>query len=326
MLKQLMADAVVPIIDIFLSPLVMLAAVLLKLVRKLGIWRMQIAKKIFNRIGVYPIRDHYYDPMFNYPDRLIRSLREERYLPGIDMNEKAQLELLARFDYEDELKHFPLARSDMTSFYYGNPNFVQGDAECLYSLIRLNKPKRIIEIGSGFSTMMAREALARNLREDVTYRCRHVCIEPYEMGWLNDVSGIEVLRQRVEQMDRKIFLELEENDILFIDSSHIIRPQGDVLCEYLEILPTLRFGVLVHIHDIFTPRDYPDQWLFDEVKLWNEQYLLEAFLSCNTQFEIVAALNFLRHRHPAKLVEKFPNLGERITNSEPGSFWIRKVN
>ena len=100
------------------------------------------------------------------------------------------------------------------------------------------------------------------------------------MGWLNDVSGIEVLRQRVEQMDKQLFLELEENDILFIDSSHMIRPQGDVLCEYLEILPTLRPGVLVHIHDIFTPRDYPDEWLIDEVKLWNEQYLLEAFLSC----------------------------------------------
>ena len=280
MLKRFAADWMVPVADLMLAPLVLVAALLMKIVRRFGIWRMPVSKAIFNRVGVYPIRDHYYEPMFNYPAHLIRSLREERQLPGIDMNETAQLELLARFDYADELKRLPLTQSDVKSFYYGNPNFVQGDAECLYSLIRLYKPKRIIEIGSGFSTMLACEALAQNQRGDAAYRCRHICIEPYEMGWLNDVSGIEVLRQRVEQMDKQLFLELEENDILFIDSSHMIRPQGDVLCEYLEILPTLRPGVLVHIHDIFTPRDYPDEWLIDEVKLWNEQYLLEAFLSC----------------------------------------------
>ena len=325
MLKRVVADLAVPITDLMLAPLVLVAALLMKIVRRFGIWRMPVSKAIFNRVGVYPIRDHYYEPMFNYPAHLIRSLREERQLPGIDMNETAQLELLARFDYADELKRLPLTQSDVKSFYYGNPNFVQGDAECLYSLIRLYKPKRIIEIGSGFSTMLACEALAQNQRGDAAYRCRHICIEPYEMGWLNDVSGIEVLRQRVEQMDKQLFLELEENDILFIDSSHMIRPQGDVLCEYIEILPTLRPGVLVHIHDIFTPRDYPDEWLIDEVKLWNEQYLLEAFLSCNSRFEVIAALNFLRHRHPVELAAAFPVLGERMAHSEPGSFWIRKV-
>ena len=151
---------------------------------------------------------------------------------------------------------------------------------------------------------MAREALAQNLREDASYNCRHICIEPYEMDWLDGVSGIEVLCQKIEQMDNQLLLELEKDDILFIDSSHVIRPQGDVLCEYLEILPILKPGVMVHIHDIFTPRDYLDHWLIDEVKLWNEQYLLEAFLSCNSQFEIIAALNFLSYRHPVQNWQK----------------------
>ena len=325
MWKRCAANFAVPVMDWVLAPLVYVAAALMKVVRRLGIWRMPVSKAIFNRVGIFPIRDHYYEPMFNYSGHLFRSLREERYLPGIDMNETAQLALLARFDYADELKRFPRAPSE-GKFYYNNPNFPEGDAECFYSLIRLYKPKRIIEVGSGFSTLMAREAVAQNQRENNAYRCRHICIEPYEMGWLNDLSGIEVLRQRVEQMDRQLFLELGENDILFIDSSHVIRPQGDVLSEYLEILPTLRPGVLVHIHDIFTPRDYLDQWLIDEVKLWNEQYLLEAFLSCNSRFEIIMALNFLRHRHPARLAEKFPMLGENMAHSEPGSFWIRKVD
>ena len=170
MLKRFAADWMVPVADLMLAPLVLVAALLMKIVRRFGIWRMPVSKAIFNRVGVYPIRDHYYEPMFNYPAHLIRSLREERQLPGIDMNETAQLELLARFDYADELKRLPLTQSDVKSFYYGNPNFVQGDAECLYSLIRLYKPKRIIEIGSGFSTMLACEALAQNQRGNAASR------------------------------------------------------------------------------------------------------------------------------------------------------------
>lgn len=325
MLRKVTADLIVPLVDVLLSPLIFVAAVLMKVVRRLGIWRMPISKRIFNRIGVFPIRDHYYEPMFNHSAQLVHSLEDERQLPGIDMNEATQLELLACFDYAEELKRFPIAPMDASSFYYRNPNFVEGDAECLYSLIRLSKPKRIVEIGSGFSTMMARHAIAQNMAEDISYQCRHVCIEPYEMGWLRSVPGIELLRQRVEQMDRQIFRELEKGDILFIDSSHMIRPQGDVLCECLEILPILQAGVMIHFHDIFTPRDYLARWLLDEVKLWNEQYLLEAFMSYNSSFEVVAALNFLKHHHPARMAEKFPMLAARMEQSEPGSFWIRKV-
>lgn len=325
MWKRNVANFAVPIVDWILAPPVLLAAALMKAVRRLGIWRMPVCKSIFNRIGIYPIRDHYYEPMFNYPAHLFHSLREERTLPGINMNEATQLALLARFDYAEELKRLPSTQTDGNSFYYNNPNFAEGDAECLYSLIRLFKPKRLVEIGSGFSTMMAREAVVRNQHEDASYHCRHICIEPYEMNWLNDVPGIEVIRQKVEQMDKQPILELEENDILFIDSSHVIRPQGDVLCEYLEILPLLKSGVMVHIHDIFTPRDYLDQWLIEEVKLWNEQYLLEAFLSCNPQFEIIVALNFLNYHHQSRLTEKFPMMLENPDHPEPRSFWIRKV-
>ena len=107
----------------------------------------------------------------------------------------------------------------------------------------------------------------------------------------------QVIRQPVETVDKTIFTCLESNDILFIDSSHIIRPQGDVLCEYLQILPVLQPGVLVHVHDIFTPKDYLDEWLREQGLFWNEQYLLEAFLSGNTDYEIIAALNFLKHHH-----------------------------
>ena len=110
---------------------------------------------------------------------------------------------------------------------------------------------------------------------------------------------------------------------MFIDSSHIIRPQGDVLFEILEILPVLSSGVIVHIHDIFSPKDYPDKWILKEHRLWNEQYLLEAFLSNNRDFEIIGSLNYLMHNYPKELKSVSPILNKQ-ENREPGSFWIRK--
>ena len=142
------------------------------------------------------------------------------------------------------------------------------------------------------------------------------------MPWL-EKTGVTVLRERVESVSKNLFSELGENDILFIDSSHIIRPQGDVLYEYLELLPILKPGVIVHVHDIFSPRDYLKQWLVDEVKLWNEQYLLEAFLSGNREWKIIGALNYLHHTYYDELKRTCPFLNRE---REPGSFYIQKIS
>jgi hypothetical protein len=104
--------------------------------------------------------------------------------------------------------------------------------------------------------------------------------------WLGQLN-VEVVRKKVEEINKSIFEGLINNDILFIDSSHIIRPQGDVIIEYLEVLPILKPGVMVHIHDIFTPKDYLDSWIIDETRLYNEQYLLEAFLTFNEKYRII---------------------------------------
>jgi hypothetical protein len=100
----------------------------------------------------------------------------------------------------------------------------------------------------------------------------------------------------------------------------MIRPQGDVLTEYLQIFPSLKYGVYVHIHDIFTPKDYLKRWIIDDVRFWNEQYLLEALLTNTDRYEIVAALNYLKHHHYDQLREVCPYL---TTNSEPGSFYFK---
>jgi len=273
------------------------------------------------KMGVFPIRNHYYEPQFDHRETRQRPT-EDRSLPGIDWNTGGQLETLATFEFASELVDTPQEAPDALGFYLKNGAFESGDAECWYQIIRARKPRRVFEIGSGNSTLMAIKAIRRNQDQDPGYRCKHVCIEPYEKAWLEE-TGVTVIRKRVEDIGPEIFAELEENDILFIDSSHVIKPWGDVLFEYLELLPTLKKGVIVHVHDIFSPRNYPRQWLEEEVKFWNEQYLLEAFLSHNHGWKIMCALNYLHHNHYEELEAAAPFL---TPDREPGSFYLQKVD
>lgn len=309
-----------PAADLLLMLPVYLAAGLLKTVRFAGVHHLPLCKKALLQVGVFPVRNHYYEPQFDHrtPDP---EFSQDRNLPGIQWNLPGQLEQLKQFVFAQELKDLPQKKSESLQFYLNNGAFESGDAEYWYQLIRAVKPRRIVEIGSGNSTLMAIRAVEKNRAENSGYRCEHVCVEPYEMPWLEQ-SGVTVIRSRVEKTGIDLFSRLEENDILFIDSSHIIHPQGDVLFEYLELLPSLKKGVIVHIHDIFSPKNYPRPWLQDEVRFWNEQYLLEAFLTHNSAWEVIGALNYLHHHQYDKLKAVAPFL---TPDREPGSFYIRKT-
>lgn len=306
--------------DLLAAPIIYLAALFMRVVRHIGVTNLPITDRIFCHVGIYPIVDHYYEPLFN-PMLLRRPLSLPRSLPGIDFNEAGQLTLLAQFRFSAELARFPNDRAGDIGFYFNNPMFSVGDADCWYSMIRHFKPRRIIEVGCGMSTMMAAAALEKNAAEDWAYNCVHVCIEPYEASWLAGLGGITLWRQRVEEVDPLEFCRLGRDDLLFIDSSHMIRPQGDVLFEILEILPTLASGVIVHVHDVFSPRDYRDDWIRKEHKFWNEQYLLEAFLSMNREYEVICALNWLYHSHFEALAAI---CGSDLRRQEPQSFYIRR--
>ncbi|PKV62743.1 class I SAM-dependent methyltransferase [Pontibacter ramchanderi] len=321
MLKKL-AHKFIPALDVLLYPVTYAAALWFLFIRKYGVQKMPASRSAFWKIGVFPIRDHYYEPLFN-PKHLNLKTRDKRNLPGINLNEDTQLRLLSEFSYQDELAAIPAEReSGKLHYYYNNPSFFAGDAEVLYNMIRFFKPKRIIEIGSGNSTLMMLQAVNRNKQIDNSYDCTIKCIEPYEVPWLEE-SGVEVIRKMVQDIDLSFFQELEENDILFIDSSHIIRPQGDVLYEYLELLPTIKKGVIIHIHDIFTPRDYLNENFDNYVVFLNEQYMLEALLSANDSFEIISAVNYLKHDHFDALAKACPVLAKN-PDKEPRSIWIRK--
>jgi hypothetical protein len=298
-----------------------LAAWTLKIVRRAGVHRLPACRNVLLRVGVFPIRNHYYEPQFDYRNKR-RPLSDVRTLPGIDWNLKEQLSLLENFVYADELADLSQDKPHNLGFYLGNDSFLSGDAEYWYQLIRTFKPVRIFEIGSGNSTLMAIRAIQKNRSDNPQYECKHVCIEPYEQPWLEE-TGVIVRRELIEEVDLSFFSELKENDVLFIDSSHIIRPQGDVLFEYLELLPRLNEGVIVHIHDIFSPRNYPTDWLEEKVLFWNEQYLLESFLSHNRDWKILCALNYLHHQHYEKIKAVAPFL---TPDREPGSLYMQKVN
>jgi predicted O-methyltransferase YrrM len=321
LLRRLLAP-LFPILDIILSPFTILASALLFAIRKIRVSNMPVSKRIFKLVGVFPITDHYYEPLFN-DKHLKLPLNRDRHLPGIDLNDAEQLSLLDTFNYRDELSAMPWEKpADDLSFYYNNPSFGPGDAEYLYCMIRHYKPARIIEIGSGYSTLMARRAIEKNKLDNPGYQCNHTCIEPYEMPWL-EKTGVTVIRKLVEETDLSLFKSCGKHDILFIDSSHVIRPQGDVLFEFLEILPLLNPGVIVHVHDIYSPKDYPGTLLVDNVLFWNEQYLLEAFLTCNDQFKIIGALNYLKNHYPKEMALHLPLLESNPTHV-PGSFWMMK--
>jgi hypothetical protein len=310
-----------PAIDLALMILAVPAGLILLLYRRIGSRRLPMTTGVLKKLGVFPVRNHYYEPLFD--DRqLSQPLDEPRPLPGIDFDVERQLALLTDLRYADEFQDFVREQASDTSdkaFRFDNASYESGDADFLFQIIRHFQPSKVIEIGSGSSTKVARRALSLNAEQSGRSN-RHICIEPYEQPWLESFGDIELIRQKVEDCDIDWSEALGAGDLLFIDSSHIIRPQGDVLFEYLTILPQLSRGVIVHVHDIFSPRDYLDNWVRKDVRFWNEQYLLEATLGNSSRYEILAALNMLKRDHYAELERVCPFL-ER--NREPGSFYFR---
>lgn len=309
------------LIDVVLSILLVPSGAVMFLFRRYGAGRLPVSSGVLKKIGVWPIRDHYYEPFFNDTSVCSR-WHTPRELPGIDFNISGQLKFLESLKFGEEFKEFVARESSLSSqvnFNLQNDSFGTGDSDFLYQFLRCVRPNLVIEIGSGNSTKIAHRALEVNASEDSSVS-RHVCFEPYEQPWLESFTGIELIRTKVEDYDFAWGSELMAGDLLFIDSSHMIRPRGDVLFEYLYILPQLQSGVYVHVHDIFSPRDYPESWVRNDVLFWNEQYLLEALLSNSSRYQVVASLNHLQHDYYDALKAVCPFL---IHTREPGSFYFK---
>jgi hypothetical protein len=283
---------------------------------------LHAVRGLLDQAGVAVVPYHYYEPVYK-AENIFRDPQEPRSLTGLEWNLDVQMTLLEQFTFGEALRLLDGRSHRGHTFRYQNNWFGPGDAEALYSMIRHAKPQRIIEIGCGQSTLVAHFAIADAMAEDPQYQCQQICYEPFENPWLDDL-GIEVIRKQIERTELAPFRSLSAGDIVFIDSSHVLRPMGDVEFEFLHILPILPKGVIVHVHDIFSPRDYPAKWLNEDRRFWNEQYLLEAFLSFNKEFEIICSMNDLMNRASAQFKRAFPVLAERGATNIVSSFWFRR--
>jgi predicted O-methyltransferase YrrM len=288
---------------------------------------------LFQRLGFHVVPNRFNQPI---PDTrtLKPSLWETRsQLVGVDMNEAGQLRLLSELvgQYKAEWDRFPLEPTFASAargggqgggYYVNNRIFESVDGEMLYAMIRHHKPHRVVEVGSGFSTLLSAQAIARNARDDVGYRCELIAIEPHPSPWLRSDRSIRLIDTEVQDVPLSLFTSLEENDILFIDSSHVLRIGSDVQYECLEILPRLSQGVLVHFHDIFLPSEYPPDTIFKGYQFPNEQYIVQAFLSFNDAFEVLWGGSFMHLAHPDRLEAAFASYSHEAR--WPGSLWIRR--
>jgi|MGYP001194897566 uncharacterized UPF0146 family protein len=307
-------------LDILLSILIIPASFILYFFRYFGGHKFKLSKFVLKKIGIFPIIKNYYEPIFDF-DELKNDLKTNRYLPGVNINIENQLHFLNKLKYANELKELKFSKNYKSENYYLDNNFFMGgDADIYYQMIRHFKPKKIVEIGSGFSSLVALEAIKKNLNID-GFKSVLKCIEPYENQWL-EKRGIDVIRKKIEDVELELTMELNKDDILFVDTSHVIKPQGDLLKIFLEIFPKLKKGVIIHIHDIFTPKDYPPKWLKEENRFYNEQYLFEVLMDHSSRYNIICSLNHLKNDHYTKLKRVCPYLNE---NSEPSSIYIEVI-
>lgn len=267
---------------------------------------------------------HFYSPIPDFQQirrdesRIFPAWR--RSIPGIDLREEEQLKLvheLARYYPDMPFKDEP---TEGLRYHFSNQMYGHSDGVLLHCMLRHLRPARIVEVGSGFSSCMTLDTdeLFLGGQTQITF------IEPYpellhSLISDTDRGRVRILPQPLQVVDPSVFEELEAGDILFIDSTHVSKVDSDVNRLFFEILPTLKEGVYVHIHDVFYPFEYPVEWIRGG-RAWNELYLLRAFLQYNSAYRIVLMNTFLEHFH-----EEFfrANMPLCLVNTG-GSIWLRR--
>lgn len=274
---------------------------------------------LWEKSGVHVTPVHFYQPipdLQNLSDKLWTGAQE---LPGIDLNDAMQLSLLCDIfpRFQAEYEQIPThATPDRNVFYLANAHFEGLDSLFAYGMVRHFKPRKIVEVGAGYSTLLLAQAARKNGDTELH------SIEPYPADFLKEgIPGLTTLRvQKVEEVELSTFLSLEAGDFLFIDTSHVVKIGGDVNFLLLEVIPRLKPGVFVHLHDIFLPYEYPKEWVVKEHRFWTEQYLLQAFLTFNTEFEVMISAGHLHAHYLEELKGTFP----KCAPWAGGSFWMRR--
>ncbi len=235
---------------------------------------------------------------------------------GIDYVERKLQDFIAELDSPVE------DPGEAGVFFLRNSGFESVDAELLYAMVRSARPARIVELGSGYTTLLINLAARRNAQEGL--RVQHVAYDPYPREHVLGaaVDGPSSLRTiSATNVPLQVFEELEAGDILFVDTTHTVKLGSDVNFIVLEVLPRLRPGVLVHFHDIFLPWEYPRYWFEHLHYYWAEQYLLQAFLAFNDAFSVLVPAQAIAREHPERLRRVIPSFTSEVS---PGSLWLER--
>jgi hypothetical protein len=276
-----------------------------------------------NKLYVPP--GHFYSPIVNIDEakNFVKKNNNIETLPGINVDK------IKMFKFWNNLKHliksvaFSENKSLENRYFFLNPAFSYSDGIMLSAIVRYYIPKQIIEIGSGYSSVCILDTIDKYFKHEVKVNF----LEPYPELLKNLLGGgsinanIKIYNQPVQNVDINLFLELEENDLLFIDSTHVLKTGSDVCHELFNILPVLKKGVIVHFHDIFWPFEYPDDWILKENRSWNEIYALRAFLMNNSEFEILFFNDFFARNFDDEIKIVRPDM----LKNTGGSLYLKKI-
>lgn len=272
-----------------------------------------------------PIFGHFYSLYPDIDDILAKAERvfdNDKEVLDIDFQEQKQLAILEQMKqlyasipaWED----ISSTRSTPYRHRWRNPNLSAADAIGLHCMLRILNPRRLIEVGSGYTSAVTLDTNEYYLDGKVQL----TFIEPYPVtlrSILKETDRVELIERKLQDVPLEQFEHLESGDVLFIDSTHVSKINSDVNYLFFEIFPRLKQGVIIHLHDIFYPFEYPKKWIFDGM-IWNELYLLRAFLQNNSNFSILFFQNMLEKKHMNRFLKEWP-LNDPVHG---GSIWLEK--
>jgi predicted O-methyltransferase YrrM len=282
-------------------------------------------KELLSNVSYPP--GHFYSPVVDVNDthaiEAVRSRTLAQFPAEVRIDPEQIMMRMQRWAKYPICFPFPRNQSSEYRFYFDNPLFGCHDASALFSILMEFRPRRVVEIGCGFSSSLLLDVNERFFegRLDITLIDPSIDELKNTFEWLRSPNA-RLLNKKVQDVPLEVFERLEGNDILFIDSSHVSKTGSDVNHYLFRIVPRLKTGVLVHIHDILVPFEYLEDWVLKEKRSWNEAYLIHAFLQFNQAFDIIYWANFAWHR----LREELARLMPLCLENEGGSLWLQRKN
>jgi predicted O-methyltransferase YrrM len=275
----------------------------------------------FAKAGLDVVVKTFYSPIPDLDALPADTFSRRSELPGVRWDLDAQVDHVRSM--RPALEEFrPLAAGGGAPHDYApNLSYSVADAAALYATIRTLRPGRVIELGSGHSTLVTAQAARRNAQDGSPLELE--VYDPFPSVVTDDLPGLGRLERVVaQQVPLDTFDRLGSGDVLFVDTTHTVKVGSDVNFIVLEVLPRLAQGVVVHLHDIFLPYEYPRQWPEDYGLYWTEQYLVQAFLAFNSGYEVLASLHALARERRDEMAELLP---PGAADWPGGAFWMRRT-